>query len=74
MSDLLLTEPEQRVLRTFRQFLMTPSRMLCFSGPDLERNRTGLKRLTERDFLVVESFRGGYSLTQAGFDAMRANT
>ena len=70
----MLTEPEQRVLRTFRQFLMTPSRMLCFSGPDLERNRTGLKRLTDRDYLVVESFRGGYSLTNEGFEAMKAHT
>ena len=68
----MLSEPEQRVLRTFRRFMMTPSRMLCFSGPDLERNRAGLKRLQERDYLVAETFRGGYSLTREGFDAMKS--
>ncbi|MEM1304654.1 MAG: hypothetical protein AAGG46_07140 [Planctomycetota bacterium] len=68
----MLTEPEQRVLKTFRRFMMTPSRMLCFSGPDLERHRAGLKRLTDRDFLVAETFRGGYSLTREGFDAMKS--
>ena len=68
----MLSEPEQRVLRTFRRFMMTPSRMLCFSGPDLERNRASLKRLTERDYLIAETFRGGYSLTKEGFDAMKS--
>jgi hypothetical protein len=45
--------------------------MLCFFGPDLERNKAALQRLTERDLLVKEQFKGAYSLTRAGFEAMK---
>ena len=71
MTTETLPEPERRVLRTFRQFLMTPGRMLCFSGPSLEQHRKGLQSLTDREFLVQETFRGGYTLTDAGFEAMK---
>ncbi len=66
----MMTTAEQRVFRTFRQYLMTPGRMLCFSGPDLQRDTVALKLLTEKKFLVKEKFAGGYSLTPAGFTAM----
>ncbi len=45
--------------------------MLCFYGPDLEKHRSALQKLTDRDYLVKERFKGGYSLTKAGFVAMK---
>ena len=69
---LLLSTSEQRVLRTFREYLMTPSKMLCFSGPSLEQNKSALEGLTDRNLLVKEGLKGGYSLTPAGFAAMQA--
>jgi hypothetical protein len=44
--------------------------MLCLSGPNLERDRAALERLIEKDVLVKERFKGGYSLTEAGYAAM----
>jgi hypothetical protein len=49
---------------------MTPGRMLCFSGPNLQRDTPTLKLLTEKKYLVKEKFEGGYSLTPTGFTAM----
>jgi len=66
----LLTTSEQRVLRIFRRFLMTPGQMLCFSGPSLKQDKAILEFLTDKELLVKEKFKGGYSLTQAGFAAM----
>ena len=68
--EILLSKSEQRVLRTFRQFLMTPGQMLCFSGPNLEQDEAALDLLTERELLIKEKFKGGYSLTRAGFESM----
>jgi len=45
--------------------------MLCFYGPNLAKYKTALQHLTEKEFLVKEQFKGGYSLTQAGFAAMK---
>jgi hypothetical protein len=70
-SDVLLSSAEQRVLEKFRKFQMTPGQMLCFSGPDLKRHKRTLKHLADKDLVVEEKFRGGYSLTQAGFAAMK---
>lgn len=67
----LLSKPELRVLSTFRQYLMGPGRMLCFSGPDLERDRKALELLAEKKFLEKERFKGAYSLTKTGFAAMK---
>jgi hypothetical protein len=50
---------------------MTPGVMLCFNGPHLAKHSSGLRSLTEKGFLVKESFRGGYSLTRAGYNIMR---
>ena len=69
-DHVMFSESEQRVLRTFRQFLMTPDRMLCFSGTHLKQSRVGLDRLIHKELLVKEKFRGAYSLTEAGFEAM----
>lgn len=45
--------------------------MLCFSGPDLLRDQATLQLLTDKGLLVKEKFTGGYSLTLAGFAAMK---
>lgn len=71
LDELLLSKHEQRVFRTFRTYLMTPGKMLCFSGPDLLRDKSTLDMMTEKKFLVKEKFAGGYSLTPTGFAAMK---
>ena len=50
---------------------MTPGKMLCFSGPNLERYSADLNRMTDKKLLVKEKFVGGYSLTITGFAAMK---
>ena len=71
-EEIVLTTAEQRVMRTFRRFLMTPGQMHCFYGPNLKQNLTTLERLTDREFLVKEKFQGGYSLTLEGYAAMNS--
>lgn len=68
----LLSSAEKSVLRTFQQYLLTPGKMLCFFGTNLEKNKAALRQLTEKQFLVKESFKGAYSLTAAGFEAMNS--
>jgi hypothetical protein len=68
----MLSTVEQRALKSFREYHVTTGQMLCFSGPELEKHKAALKILTEKDFLVEERFKGGYSLTRAGFKAMKA--
>jgi len=67
----MLTDGEKKVLRTFRQYLMDPGRMLCFTGPMLATHQNSLTKLVKREYLVPETFQGAYSLTPAGFEAMR---
>ncbi|MDP7020667.1 MAG: hypothetical protein QGG36_33080 [Pirellulaceae bacterium] len=67
----MLSPSEKSVLRTFRQFLLTPGKMLCFFGPNLEKHKAALQKLTDKDFLVKEDFKGAYSLTPAGFELMK---
>lgn len=66
----MFSQSERSVFCRFRQFLVTPGEMLCFFGPDLDKHKVALQRMTERDLLVKEQFKGAYSLTQAGFEAM----
>ena len=66
----MLSTSEQRVLNTFRRFLMNPGQMLCFSGPNLKQNKATLELLTDKELLIREDFQGGYSLTQVGFAIM----
>ena len=49
---------------------MIPGQMLCFSGPDFKQDEATLTELTDRELLVKEGFKGGYSLTRTGFAAM----
>lgn len=67
----MLSNSEKRVLRTYREYHIRPGQMLCFSGQDLERHRTTLEQMSDKELLVKETFKGGYSLTQAGFSAMK---
>jgi len=46
--------------------------MLCFFGPNLEKHESALQQLTRKDFLIKETFKGAYSLTDAGFEAMNS--
>ena len=50
---------------------MTPGKMLCFSGPSLERYVSDLDRMVDKKLLIREKFKGGYSLSRAGFAAMK---
>ncbi len=71
LGSILWSASEQRVFRTFRQYLMVPGQMLCFSGPNLERDKAALNLLTDKKLLVKEKFKGAYSLTPAGYTAMK---
>lgn len=66
-----LSSTEQSVLEIFRRFRMSPGQMLCFSRTDIEAFRVPLKELANNGLLVAEEFHGGYSLTPAGFTAMK---
>jgi hypothetical protein len=68
-----LSRGECSVLRLFREFMMVPGKMLCLSKADAETYAAPLVCLIERKFLTPERFSGGYSLTTAGYVAMRAN-
>ncbi len=66
----MLSQSEKSVLRTFRQYLVTPGKMLCFFGPNLEKYEAALEELMAKDLLVKEQFKGAYSLTHAGMKVM----
>lgn len=68
---MVLSADERRVLRVFRQYLVTPGQMLCFYGQTLRGYSVALNELTRKDLVVKERFKGGYSLTEAGFAAMK---
>jgi hypothetical protein len=68
----MLSNSERSVLVVFRQYLITPGQMLCFDGPEFRKHKPALRVLTEKGFLVKEKFDGGYSLTHAGFAAMKS--
>ncbi|MBX3426329.1 MAG: hypothetical protein KF688_11670 [Pirellulales bacterium] len=68
-----LTRAESAVMAVFRTYLVGPGEMLCFHGPLGLQHAASLQRLIDRQLLIKESFAGGYSLTAAGFEAMRAD-
>ncbi len=68
----MLSAAERSVLQVFRQYLMDEGEMLCFHGPLWDKHRDSLRELTERELLLKESFKGGYSLTETGFAAMKS--
>ncbi|MAT73189.1 MAG: hypothetical protein CMJ58_27195 [Planctomycetaceae bacterium] len=67
----MLTDSESAVMDVFREFLVGPGEMVCFPTPLAEKHAASLKRLTQRDYLTKEEFAAGYSLTAAGYRAMR---
>lgn len=66
-----LSAAEQAALRTFRMYLVTPGKMLCFFGPNLEKHEAALDKLTRKDLLRKDNFKGAWSLTDAGYQAMK---
>jgi hypothetical protein len=62
---------QQSALVVFRKYLIEPGEMLCFHGPLLDENRNSLRCLTEQGLLSKDKFKGGYTLTKAGFAAMQ---
>lgn len=67
----MLSASETLVLQAFHEYQMTPNKMLCFYGPDLEGKSAALDSLVDKDLLNREKFKGAYSLTRAGYAAMR---
>jgi hypothetical protein len=65
---------DQTTLQRFRDYLIEPGEMLCFDGPTLEEHGESLRRMTVEGLLTEEKFKGGYSLTKAGFAAMHGGS
>jgi hypothetical protein len=65
-----LTPEEHSVLDVFRNYLMTPGKMLCFSSAVFPSLRGSLDAMASKGLLVEEKPAGSYSLTPAGFNAM----
>lgn len=65
-----LSQGELSVLLMFRKYLMTPGKMLCLSVNDLASMKKSLDTLITAGLLVPEDFKGGYSLTRSGYEAM----
>ena len=70
-EQFVLTPAERAALRAFQKFLATPEQMICFFGPTLEKHGAALERLTKKHLLVKENFKGAWSLTVAGYQAMK---
>lgn len=65
-----LTEGEVRVLAIFKRYLMVPGQMLCLNNADIVSLQLVLEGLVHSGLLVSEDFKGSYSLTQTGYQAM----
>jgi hypothetical protein len=66
-----LVKPDQSALSVFRTYMVEAGQMLCFNGDTLVEHRESLQQLTEQGLLTKDEFKGGYSLTRAGFAAMQ---
>ena len=69
----MLSTSEASVLQKFRQYHMTPHKMLCFCGQDLKSKEPALNSLVKKQLLVREQFQGAYSLTRAGYTVMQSS-
>lgn len=67
----MLSASEEKVLKAFRAYRVTPEKMLCFHGPDLQAKAGALESLVQKHLLVREKFHGGYSLTRSGYQESR---
>ena len=70
-ARLELNPDEIDVLETFAKFLMPPDQMLCLSNSDIPSTKRALEQLIGRGLLTPNDFKGGYSLTIDGFNAMQ---
>ena len=69
-SPLQLSIGEVHILAVFRKYLMTPGRMLCLNNTDIGTMKRSLDKLIAAGLLIPEDFKGSYSLTRSGFNAM----
>ena len=67
-----LPKKERVILNVFREYRMTPGKMLCLSQLDSEVYGSSLASLVARKLLVAERYQHGYSLTENGYRTMRA--
>ncbi len=65
-----LSTGEVNILAVFRKYLMTPGRMLCLNNTDIGTMKRSLEKLIAAGLLIPEDFKGSYSLTRSGFNAM----
>lgn len=70
-EKILLSSSEQAVMEVFREFRVAPGEMLCFQNLILAKHRSSLRQMIDKGLLVEEAPKGSYSLTQAGFVAMK---
>lgn len=68
----MLSKTDLAVLDVFRRYLVAPGEMLCFHGKWFDEHSGSLHHLTVEKLLTREQFKGGYSLTKAGFAAMQS--
>ena len=66
-------ERERAILSVFREYLMTPGKMLCLSQLDRKIYGNSLANLVAKKLLVAERYSNGYSLTESGYMAMCAS-
>ena len=66
----VLPRLEQAILGVFRDYLMTPGKMLCLSSLDRKVYGPSLAKMVDKQLLTAESFKDGYSLTASGYAAM----
>ena len=66
-----LAKRERFILGVFREYLMTPGKMLCLSQLDRKFYGKSLANLVTKKLLIAECYKNGYSLTASGYQAMR---
>lgn len=66
----MFSASEKDALQVFRSYKIAAGELLCFSGPNLQKHEPALKKLAVRKILIKERFKGAYSLTAAGYEAM----
>ncbi len=66
----MFSPSEKDVLAVFRSYKVTPGELLCFSEANLQKHKTGLRKLAARKMLIKERFKSAYSLTPSGYAAM----
>src|SRR5438874_12452808 len=68
---MMFSKADLAVFDVFRGYLVTAGEMLCFHGNWFDEHKESLRHLTAEKLLTQEQFKGGYSLTRAGFAALQ---